>query len=98
MATPKGTSRRLRDELRVEPGMVVKLDRFDPSGTYGRDKANSGHELVNDLARLSALQDRVWAQAATAVLVVLQGIDTSGKDGTIRHVMSAFNPQGCSVT
>jgi PPK2 family polyphosphate:nucleotide phosphotransferase len=57
-----------------------------------------GRRLRNDLARLSALQDRVWAQATTAVLVVLQGIDTAGKDGTIRHVMSAFNPQGCPVT
>jgi PPK2 family polyphosphate:nucleotide phosphotransferase len=95
---PNRRGRRLRDELRVEPNTVVKLDRFDPSETYGRDKATSGDELVNDLARLSALQDRVWAQATTAVLVVLQGIDTAGKDGTIRHVMSAFNPQGCPVS
>jgi PPK2 family polyphosphate:nucleotide phosphotransferase len=98
MAMPNRTGRRLRDVLRVEPDTVVKLGRFDPSETYGRDKATSGDELVNDLTRLSALQDRVWAQATTAVLVVLQGIDTAGKDGTIRHVMSAFNPQGCPVS
>ena len=48
--------------------------------------------------RLTELQDRLWAEGRRKVLVVLQGIDAAGKDGTIRHVMSAFNPQGCPVT
>ena len=50
------------------------------------------------LARLADLQDRLWAEAKRSVLVVLQGIDAAGKDGTINKVMEAFNPQGCSVT
>jgi PPK2 family polyphosphate:nucleotide phosphotransferase len=89
---------RLRDRLRIEPDAEVKLNRFDPAETYGRTKADSGDELQGDLDRLSELQDRLWAEASRAVLVVLQGVDTSGKDGTLRHVMSAFNPQGCPVT
>ena len=48
--------------------------------------------------RLRDLQDRMWAEAKHSVLVVLQGIDAAGKDGTIAKVMEAFNPQGCPVT
>ena len=47
---------------------------------------------------LTDLQDRLWAEGKHKVLVVLQGIDAAGKDGTLRHVMGAFNPQGCPVT
>ena len=50
------------------------------------------------MERLRDLQDRFWAEAKHAVLVVLQGIDAAGKDGTIAKVMEAFNPQGCPVT
>ena len=50
------------------------------------------------MARLRDLQDRLWAEAKHSVLVVLQGIDAAGKDGTIAKVMEAFNPQGCPVT
>ena len=49
------------------------------------------------MKRLAALQDRLWADDRWAVLVILQGIDTSGKDGVIEHVMSGVNPQGCEV-
>ena len=48
--------------------------------------------------KLDGLQERLYAEGSRAVLVVLQGIDTAGKDGTIRHVMSGVNPQGCVVT
>ena len=50
------------------------------------------------MERLTDLQDRLWAESKHAVLVVLQGIDAAGKDGTIRKVMTAFNPQGCVVS
>jgi PPK2 family polyphosphate:nucleotide phosphotransferase len=53
---------------------------------------------ARQLARLADLQDRLWAEAKRSVLVVLQGIDAAGKDGTINKVMEAFNPQGCPVT
>src|SRR5262249_45466692 len=44
------------------------------------------------------LQERIWAEQRHPVLIVLQGIDTAGKDGTVKHVMTAFNPSGCTVT
>jgi PPK2 family polyphosphate:nucleotide phosphotransferase len=82
----------------VWPGSRVQLRQFDASDTAGHRKKRAARELATGLRRLSALQDPFWAEARRSVLVVLQGIDTAGKDGTIRHVMGAFNPQGCSVS
>jgi PPK2 family polyphosphate:nucleotide phosphotransferase len=75
----------------------VHLDQVDPAATFGHDKDASAPLLKAGLDRLTDLQDRLWAERKHAVLVVLQGLDAAGKDGTIRHVMSAFNPQSCSV-
>jgi PPK2 family polyphosphate:nucleotide phosphotransferase len=88
----------LRKALRVEPGAKVRLDELDPEATHGHDKGSSESDLKAGLRRLADFQDRIWAEQKHSVLVVLQGIDAAGKDGTIRHVMSAFNPQGCPVT
>ena len=88
----------LRERMRVKPGSEVSLGHFDPSETYGRERDPAERELAEGLVRLGELQDRLWAEARHAVLVILQGIDAAGKDGTIRHVMSAFNPMGCPVT
>jgi len=88
----------LRDALRVRPGTRVKLANVDPSATHGHTKESAADELTAGLAGLTDLQDRLWAEGKHKVLVVLQGIDAAGKDGTLRHVMGAFNPQGCPVT
>ena len=88
----------LRETLRVRPGSHVRLDRRDHGATYGWDKAAAEPELAKQQERLAGLQDRFWAEAKRSVLVVLQGIDAAGKDGTINKVMEAFNPQGCPVT
>jgi PPK2 family polyphosphate:nucleotide phosphotransferase len=88
----------LRDALRVKPGSRVRLARRDHGETFGWDKAKAEPELAKQLDRLADLQDRFWAEAKRSVLVVLQGIDAAGKDGTINKVMEAFNPQGCPVT
>jgi PPK2 family polyphosphate:nucleotide phosphotransferase len=92
------STRSLRDLLRVNPGSRVTLAKLDPGATHGHNKESAAHELEAGLARLTDLQDRLWAEGKHRVLVVLQGIDAAGKDGTIRHVMGAFNPQGCPVT
>ena len=89
---------RLRSALRVAPGSRIDLAALDPAATHGHDKATAEDELQVGLQRLTDLQDRLWAEQKHSVLVVLQGIDAAGKDGTVRHVMSAFNPQGCPVT
>ncbi len=88
---------RLRDELRVMPGTKVDLSKIDPADGHGWKKAAAESETTKQMARLSDLQDRLWAESKRSVLVVLQGIDAAGKDGTIQKVMEAFNPQGCVV-
>lgn len=88
----------LRSALRVRPGTRVRLAKLDPNATHGHTKESAVGELEKGLARLTGLQDRIWAEGKRRVLVVLQGIDAAGKDGTLRHVMGAFNPQGCPVS
>jgi PPK2 family polyphosphate:nucleotide phosphotransferase len=87
----------LSEALRVVPGTSVDLSKIDPAATHGREKDRAGDELARDLRRLAALQERLWAERRHRVLIVLQGIDTAGKGGTIEHVMGAFNPLGCPV-
>jgi PPK2 family polyphosphate:nucleotide phosphotransferase len=88
----------LRDALRVRADSQVDLSEFRPDDFHGWPKDEARDATKDQLERLAELQDRLWAQQRHAVLVVLQGIDASGKDGAIRRVMSAFNPQGCQVS
>ncbi len=88
----------LRDALLVKPDSRVRLAKLDAGATFGYEKADSVEETQRQMLRLRDLQDRLWAQAKHSVLVVLQGIDAAGKDGTIAKVMEAFNPQGCPVS
>ena len=88
----------LRAALAVRPGSRVRLASQDHGETHGWDKEAASPALEKQVARLADLQDRLWAEARRSVLVVLQGIDAAGKDGTINKVMEAFNPQGCAVT
>ncbi len=85
-------------ELRVAPGSKIKLARIDPADTHGLEKAAATEVLEKNRERLGVLQYQLYAEARRAVLVVLQGIDAAGKDGTIRHVMTGLNPQGVTVT
>ena len=85
----------LRSALRVNSGSKVNLSKLDPAETHGREKATAEEEISELLDRMAQLQDKLWAEQKQALLVVLQGIDASGKDGTMRRVMTAFNPQGC---
>ena len=94
MARPQA----LRTALQVKPGSRFRLKSFDPDATLGHDKASAVVATQAQMERLRDLQDRLWAEARQSVLVVLQGIDAAGKDGTIAKVMEAFNPQGCPVT
>ena len=88
----------LAAELLVQPSTKVRLAKIDPSNTHGKQKASSEAQLTKNLERLSILQYRLYAESRRSLLIVLQGIDAGGKDGTIRHVMSGFNPQGANVT
>jgi PPK2 family polyphosphate:nucleotide phosphotransferase len=88
----------LRDALLVKPGSRIRLEKVDHQSTFGHEKATSVEATAGQMERLRDLQDRLWAEAKHSVLVVLQGIDAAGKDGTIAKVMEAFNPQGCPVS
>jgi PPK2 family polyphosphate:nucleotide phosphotransferase len=87
----------LRAKLRVEPGRRVDLAEIDPAASHGWKKPAAEKATEEQLGRLADLQDRFWAEARHKLLVILQGIDAAGKDGTIQKVMEAFNPQGCTV-
>ena len=84
----------------VKPGGKVDLDRIDPASSGGLKggRAEANAALDSHLEKLSQLQDRLWAEASRSLLVVLQGIDASGKDGTIKHVFQGVNPQATRVT
>jgi len=85
-------------KLVVPPDQKIKLSDIDPADTQGLDKQRSAAMLTKNLERLSVLQYLLYAEGRRSVLVVLQGIDAGGKDGTVRHVMSGLNPQGVRVT
>ena len=88
----------LTERLRVAPGTSVRLDRdFDAADRSGMRKRDGRELLETRREALAELQARLAAQDTHAVLVVLQGMDASGKDGTIRHVMSGMNPQGVPI-
>jgi PPK2 family polyphosphate:nucleotide phosphotransferase len=85
--------------LVVKPGQKVKLAKYDPEETLGWEKDRKMKaSLATAIERLDKLQYLLYAEKKRALLIVLQGLDASGKDGTIRHVMTGCNPQGCRVT
>ena len=98
MTAKRDDERSFRTLLTVAPGSKVDLGDFDAGATFGRDRDAAEAGLQEVLARLEDLQARLWAEAKHAVLVVMQGIDAAGKDGTIRVIAGAFNPQGTPVT
>jgi PPK2 family polyphosphate:nucleotide phosphotransferase len=83
--------------VRVDGTAITRLGEIDPDDTGGLVKAEA--KPLFDLAkdRIEALQEKLYAEHGQALLVVLQAIDTGGKDGTIRNVFSGVNPQGCRV-
>jgi PPK2 family polyphosphate:nucleotide phosphotransferase len=82
----------------VEHGKDFRLKDIDPADTQKLDlKEEAKDFLEKGVARLSELQQKLYAQDQWAVLVILQGMDGAGKDSVIRHVMSGVNPQGCEV-
>jgi PPK2 family polyphosphate:nucleotide phosphotransferase len=85
--------------LRVGKGGGFKLADRDPKDICGLDiDKNTADDLLADgVKRLSKLQERLYAEGRWAILAILQGLDTSGKDGVIKHVFSGINPQGCEV-
>ena len=90
--------RKVMDRLRARPGRKIKLKDFDPRWTASIKSKKRAEELLQEgVRRLSKEQDKLYAQDTYALLLIFQAMDAAGKDGTIRHVMSGVNPQGCQV-
>ena len=87
----------MRDECYVEPGKPAKLADRPSDAKPGYEEAEGVARLHELTERLSILHNRLWAEHRQSVLLVLQGLDASGKDGTIRRVFTGLNPQGCRV-
>jgi PPK2 family polyphosphate:nucleotide phosphotransferase len=84
--------------LTVPPGSTVKLSRdHDPGYTGNVAKQEAKTLLADGVQLLAEYQDRLSSQNTFGVLLILQGIDAAGKDGTVKHVMSGVNPQGVEV-
>ncbi len=84
---------------RITNGKRFRLEDHDPRDTahLKEDKKTVKEFLAQGVARLAELQDKLYAQNRWSVLLIFQAMDAAGKDGTIKHVMSGVNPQGCQV-
>ncbi len=86
------------ERIRIEPGTAPRLAERDAADELGfGDKEKAGERLEELRERLETLQQRLYAEAEHSVLLVLQGLDASGKDGVVRRVFEGVNPQGCRV-
>lgn len=84
-------------DLIAMPGKKHSISDFDSSSTDEITKQEAKEQLTKDVEKLAELQSMLYAQDRYSVLVIFQAMDAAGKDGTIKHVMSGINPQGCQV-
>ena len=86
-------------DYRVTKGGKFRLKDFDPGDTGNLKSSEEAKELLADGVKLmSEMQEKLYAQERWSLLLIFQAMDAAGKDGTIKHVMSGINPQGCLVT
>lgn len=93
-------ARKFAAPFRVTKGSKFRLKDIDPGDTLhlqSEDKPRAKEVLAMGVQLLAELQDMLYAQDRWAVLIILQAMDAAGKDGTIKHIMSGVNPQGCQV-
>ena len=88
----------LAGRYRISSGSRFRLKDIDPNDAWGkRLKPIAGEMLKQSRKRMAGLQERLYAQDRWSILLIFQAMDAAGKDGTIKHVMSGVNPQGCDV-
>ena len=87
----------LLKKLTAEPGKKHKVADFDTNYTADLNKKEGKKLLKENVKTMAALQNMLYAHNRHAVLIIFQAMDAAGKDGTIKHVMSGINPQGCQV-
>ncbi len=89
----------MSQSLTVAPGKEIRLKDFDSRYVSGNWKKKSAEQKIKENTAISSeLAYRLYAENRRAILLILQGMDTSGKDGTIRTVMTGINPQSCKIT
>ena len=84
-------------KMTAKPGEKHKVSAFETDFTANLNKEDAEKLLSENVENLSKLQDKLYAQDRYSVLVIFQAMDAAGKDGTVKHVMSGINPQGCQV-
>ena len=84
-------------DLLAKPGRQYSVSDFDPSFIGELSKQDAKGQLTKNVEKLSELQSMLYAQNRYSILIIFQAMDAAGKDGTIKHVMSGINPQGCQV-
>ena len=90
---------KLKSPYLIKPHAAIKLSKLSTSSTGSFQSEESAVAVLHEhCGALDQLQEVLYASQEKAVLIVLQGMDTAGKDGTIRHIFSGINPQGCDVT
>jgi PPK2 family polyphosphate:nucleotide phosphotransferase len=89
---------KLAKSYRIDDGKHFRLKDFDPAGTAHWNSVDEAKDqLQKDIARMEELQAMLYAQGRWSLLLIFQAMDAAGKDGTIKHVMSGVNPEGCQV-
>jgi len=97
-AMKKRNAKELARRYRIDEPKRFRLDDVDPNDTAGLALKDRAKELLGQgVERLRELQEKLYAQDRWSVLLIFQAMDAAGKDGTIEHVMSGINPQGCEV-
>jgi len=90
---------KLEKSYRVDHGKDFRLKDFDPADTaHIHSEEHAKEQLQKDVERMEDLQAKLYAQDRWSLLLIFQAMDAAGKDGTIKHVMSGVNPEGCQVT
>ncbi|MEI8234897.1 MAG: polyphosphate kinase 2 family protein [Verrucomicrobiota bacterium] len=90
--------RKIFHPYRITRGKSFKLKQINPADTGGLESMEAAQALLQKgIASLQHLQEKLYAQDKWAILLIFQAMDAAGKDGTIKHVMSGVNPQGCEV-
>ncbi|HEY9138252.1 MAG TPA: PPK2 family polyphosphate kinase, partial [Terriglobus sp.] len=90
---------KIKSPYLIQPDKKVNLKKIDTAATGSLKSEHDADKLLAKHQKaLEKLQEVLYAGAQHGVLIVLQGMDTAGKDGTIRHIFSGVNPQGCDVT
>ncbi|HKB14348.1 MAG TPA: polyphosphate kinase 2 family protein [Vicinamibacterales bacterium] len=90
-------TRKLLERTIVRPGRKISLEDYKTDWTLDLPKEEAAEALVAGVEKLAAQQDILYAADTYAILLIFQAMDAAGKDGTIKHVMSGINPQGCQV-